>query len=120
MPEESEEIKLIGNHNISGKFKKMVSENQRSLIFKNNPTIYFINLPAGFKGEEEVHGNEDDMYYVFEGGGELLVQNKDANNRFDSLKIKKGDFVHIPSKTVHKLSYTEKGIKYIVIKIRNK
>lgn len=84
-----------------------------SLVFKEVPTIFFMDFSPGFKGQEEVHEKEDDFFYVFEGEGNLLI------NRKKRLKIKRGDLVYIPNLTFHKLSTGKTGIKYIVVKIKN-
>jgi mannose-6-phosphate isomerase-like protein (cupin superfamily) len=106
-----ENFSFINRELIENIFKEMAKEGKASLTLKENPVIFFINLPAGYKGTEEVHENDDDLLYVFDGGAEFLVGN-------DKLLIKKGDFIHIPLKTIHKILSSEKGIKYLVFKIR--
>lgn len=88
-------------------------KDRSSFEFKKIPTIFFMDFSPGFKGEEEVHEKEDDFFFVFEGEGILSL------NRKKGLKIKKGDFVYIPNKMVHKLSTVKKGIKYIVVKVKD-
>lgn len=102
---------FISQDIIKEAFWGMTKEGKSSLVFKENPVVYFINLPEKYEGTEEVHENDDDVLYVFEGEADLLVNGND-------LKIKAGDFVHVPFKTNHKIKYTEKGIKYIVYKIK--
>ncbi len=104
----------------SGKIKETFDRLDRlnkgdksSLVFKEIPTIFFMDFFPGFEGQEEVHEKEDDFLYVFEGEGNLLIDRKKR------LKIKQGDLVYIPNLTFHKLSTGKKGIKYIVIKIKN-
>lgn len=83
-----------------------------SLVFKEIPTMFFMDFFPGFKGQEEAHEDEDDFMHVIEGSGNLLLDRKKV------LKIKKGDFIYIPNKMVHKLSPGKAGIKYIVVKIK--
>lgn len=94
-------------------FNQMNAEKNLSYVFKDKPKILFINLPPGFKGEEEVHEDDDDLYIVIEGSAEVVTDGR-------TLTIKKGDLLHIPAKQVHKLSYTKNGVKYIVVKIARK
>ena len=96
---------------IQENFEQLVSENKLSLVYNENPKMFFINLPAGFKGEEEVHEDEDDLYIIIKGAGILIV---DSSRK---LEVKEGDVIHIPAKQVHKLEYTKNGIQYIVVKI---
>ncbi|MCX6764140.1 MAG: cupin domain-containing protein [Candidatus Nealsonbacteria bacterium] len=84
-----------------------------SLVFKKIPIIFFMDFFPGFEGKEEVHEKEDDFLCVIEGEGNLLI------NRKKKLKIRQGDLVYIPSRMFHKLSTKKKGIKYIVVKIKN-
>ncbi len=91
-------------------FNQLEDKKELSFTFNEDPKIFFINLLAEFKGEDEVHENDDDLYYVAEGSAELIVDGK-------SLNIAAGDFAHVPAGQVHKISYTKQGIKYIVIKM---
>ena len=111
MAEKIKEAGLIAENTIRETFRKLDFDNQLSILFKSNPTVYFINLPAGFKGEEEVHESEDDLYYVFDGEAKMQIGGN------DEIEIKKGDLLHIPMKVVHRLTQTKNGIKYIVIKM---
>ena len=107
---------IIKSENIKEAFSRLDrlnKEGKSSLVFKEIPTIFFMDFLPGFKAQEEVHEKEDDFLCVLEGEGNLLI------NRKKKLKIKQGDLVYIPSQMFHKLSTKKKGIKYIVIKIKN-
>jgi len=93
---------------IKDKIKNMSGDSE---VINENPTMILIKLPQGFKGEPEVHEDDDDLYIVLEGEGRLRVE----DNQQD---IAKGDLIHIPAKQTHQLVHTEKGIIYIVVKIR--
>ena len=91
-------------------FEQMQNKKELSFVFNENPKVIFVNLPADFKGEDEVHEDEDDLYIVVKGTAQLVVGS-------DNLNIQKGDIIHIPAQKVHKIDYTDKGIKYIVVKM---
>jgi len=91
-------------------FEQMDSKHELSFVFSKNPKIIFVNLPAEFRGKDEIHENEDDLYIVIDGMAKLVIE---KNN----LEITKGDIIHIPAKKNHKIDNTNKGIKYLVIKI---
>jgi len=91
-------------------FEQMNNKHELSFVFSKNPKIIFINLPAGFKGKEEVHENEDDLYIIIKGEADLVVEK-------DNLKIIKDDIVYMPAKKIHKINYSKNGIKYLVIKM---
>ncbi|MBC8500904.1 MAG: cupin domain-containing protein [Nanoarchaeota archaeon] len=106
---ESTNSSIFDSEMIKRIFVRLVKDGELSAA-KAEPKMFFINLPAGFKGEEEVHEDEDDVYYVFDGEGELVIDRK------KKITISKGDIIHIPAKQVHKLEFTKEGIKYIVVK----
>ena len=105
------EHNLFSSEFISDNFKQMSNKKELSLILNEDPKIILINLPAGFKGKGEMHENEDDIYLIFEGKAELIIEKKRTT-------IKKADIIHIPSRQFHKLDHTKNGIKYMVIKIK--
>jgi quercetin dioxygenase-like cupin family protein/GNAT superfamily N-acetyltransferase len=91
--------------------EKLKEESKLGVILQENPKMILINLPPDYKGEEEVHENEDDFYIVIDGKAELKVEEKNQT-------INTGDMIHIPAKKVHRLVYSEWGIKYLVVKIK--
>ena len=98
---------------IAGHLMQMSKDNLLSTTINKKPTMFLLNLPANFEGEEEIHSNEDDLYIILEGEAVLLVDINKAH------LIKKGDIIHIPKKIKHKLVHTKEGIKYIVVRIKD-
>lgn len=94
-------------------FSQLEINNKLSTIYSENPKIIFLNFPANYKGEEEIHPNEEDLYFVVEGSAKLYEEDTGIRT------IEKGDIIHIPKNKKHKLEYSKEGIKYIVFKIKN-
>ena len=92
--------------------EKLKEESKLGIVLQENPKMILINLPADYKGEEEVHEKEDDLYIVIEGKAELRIEE-------DIKMIKEGDIIHIPAGKVHQLIQTDLGIKYLVVKIKS-
>ena len=103
---------LIKEKDLDTLLNKMQEEEKLSIIYGENPRMILLRLPKGFKGEDELHEDEDDLYFILGGSADLLIKD-------EMISISKGDFVHIPAKTKHKLSYTKTGVNYLVVKIKN-
>jgi spore coat polysaccharide biosynthesis protein SpsF len=103
---------ILQNNNLIELMNQLEEEKKLSFIYSENPKIIFLNLPPNYEGVEELHDDEDDLYFVLDGSAEFYEEDRGKNI------IKKGDFVYVPKKKIHKLKFTKNGIKYLVFKIK--
>ncbi|MBN1275031.1 cupin domain-containing protein [Candidatus Woesearchaeota archaeon] len=103
---------IITDETISRIIEEMKEKGKMSIIYKDEPKIILLDLPARYKGDEELHEEEDDFYVILEGEATLTIADEDNS-------IRKGDMIHIPAGTTHTLKETVEGIRYIVVKVKN-